>query len=591
MASTDNLEESLERELTCSICTDLLFDPITYLDCLHTNCGACSRSWFSSQATGRNPRPTCPICREPVRETRPSVAFANLLENYLSRNPEKRRSKEEVDVARGMHKPGDKVVTEGVVVTTSGAAAAAAPTHQPRFTSPPMPPTPPRPNAGSSDWALNQPSARGPEIPRPAPPPHWGFSPSTWARQRLPSTNPDLSDIAISFGALSLNPAVSHFLSQEGQQSQQGQMSPVGQQSRMDQQHQMDQHSIMANLRPRPSGEAHWARRVPGAANTVAEVISSTGCRARIACDSCSKIMDTALHYECNSCQPYHLCSFCYNRGKRCPARHAMQPQKQVIAGAIPHLEVGLFCSICDEWLDEPRNTRTENIAHSFFWVCNGDCNDGDWHYCLRCVRRGNCCDHELCLYTNNCPTESTTSIVRGNADNANSNRTLEQRGYARWREHTARCDICHRNVLDRPASAWFHCTECADGQYDACTNCVENRGDILPGYGLCQRGHNMHILTLGDSGPGAVRILDRPEHPPPEICDVAAGEPRTAVAIEPNWSDAGEELQFPAGAEIRGTRIAFEAPGETPGRMAEWYWGTYCGRGGMFEGSTVIFT
>ena len=41
----------MEKELTCSICTDILYQPLTLLDCLHTFCGSCLKEWFAWQAT------------------------------------------------------------------------------------------------------------------------------------------------------------------------------------------------------------------------------------------------------------------------------------------------------------------------------------------------------------------------------------------------------------------------------------------------------------------------------------------------------------------------------------------------------------
>ncbi|EGS17733.1 SH3 domain-containing protein [Thermochaetoides thermophila DSM 1495] len=56
---------SLETELTCSICTDLLHNPLTLLDCLHTFCGACLKEWFRFQADRIESLPGPPLPREP----------------------------------------------------------------------------------------------------------------------------------------------------------------------------------------------------------------------------------------------------------------------------------------------------------------------------------------------------------------------------------------------------------------------------------------------------------------------------------------------------------------------------------------------
>ncbi|KAI5465644.1 hypothetical protein BGZ63DRAFT_479490 [Mariannaea sp. PMI_226] len=110
----------LEKELTCSICTELLYQPLTLLDCLHTFCGACLKEWFSFQAATaeRSPNPpapgtpifTCPSCRSPVRDTRPNATFVTLLDMFVAANPDKDRSAAEKEEMAGKYKPGEQVL-------------------------------------------------------------------------------------------------------------------------------------------------------------------------------------------------------------------------------------------------------------------------------------------------------------------------------------------------------------------------------------------------------------------------------------------------------------------------------------------------
>ncbi|OHE92345.1 hypothetical protein CORC01_12340 [Colletotrichum orchidophilum] len=112
----------LERELTCSICTELLYQPLTLLDCLHTYCGACLKDWFSFQAQqGENsptpPTPgtnifTCPSCRAPVRDTRHNATVATLLDMFVAANPDRRRSESDVVEMVKKYKRGDQVLPE-----------------------------------------------------------------------------------------------------------------------------------------------------------------------------------------------------------------------------------------------------------------------------------------------------------------------------------------------------------------------------------------------------------------------------------------------------------------------------------------------
>ncbi|ORY10463.1 hypothetical protein BCR34DRAFT_485609 [Clohesyomyces aquaticus] len=102
----------LERELTCSICTDLLYQPLTLLDCLHTFCGACLKEWFQFQAsTATSIHPyTCPSCRASVRSTQPNATVTTLLDMFVKTNPEKGKTDAEKQADRDKFKPGDNVL-------------------------------------------------------------------------------------------------------------------------------------------------------------------------------------------------------------------------------------------------------------------------------------------------------------------------------------------------------------------------------------------------------------------------------------------------------------------------------------------------
>ncbi|KAL3479340.1 hypothetical protein BJX99DRAFT_222432 [Aspergillus californicus] len=103
----------LEKELTCSICTDLLFQPLTLLDCLHTFCGSCLKEWFYTQGSYRSssssPRFTCPSCRANVRETRPNATVTTLLDMVLTANPERAKPAAERVEIQQRYKHGQSV--------------------------------------------------------------------------------------------------------------------------------------------------------------------------------------------------------------------------------------------------------------------------------------------------------------------------------------------------------------------------------------------------------------------------------------------------------------------------------------------------
>ncbi|ETS83473.1 hypothetical protein PFICI_05349 [Pestalotiopsis fici W106-1] len=119
----------LEKELTCSICTEVLYQPLTLLDCLHTFCGSCLKDWFSWQATiaenSPDPPPagtnvaTCPSCRAPVRDTRHNATVATLLDMFLAANPDKARSEEDKLEMHEKYQPGVDVLPKVSTVEKS----------------------------------------------------------------------------------------------------------------------------------------------------------------------------------------------------------------------------------------------------------------------------------------------------------------------------------------------------------------------------------------------------------------------------------------------------------------------------------------
>ncbi|KAJ5083957.1 hypothetical protein NUU61_008536 [Penicillium alfredii] len=103
----------LEKELVCSICTELLYQPLTLLDCLHTFCGSCLAEWFKAQgsrrSSGSSPRFTCPSCRAEVRGTRPNATVTTLLDMILVAHPDRVKSVAEKEEIAQRYNPGDSV--------------------------------------------------------------------------------------------------------------------------------------------------------------------------------------------------------------------------------------------------------------------------------------------------------------------------------------------------------------------------------------------------------------------------------------------------------------------------------------------------
>ncbi|EAW14341.1 SH3 domain protein [Aspergillus clavatus NRRL 1] len=117
----------LEKELTCSICTELLYQPLTLLDCLHTFCGSCLKEWFATQASRRRssstPRFTCPSCRAVVRETRPNATVTTLLDMVLSANPDREKPADEKEEIAQKYKHGESIFPVASSPEQSGAGS------------------------------------------------------------------------------------------------------------------------------------------------------------------------------------------------------------------------------------------------------------------------------------------------------------------------------------------------------------------------------------------------------------------------------------------------------------------------------------
>lgn len=94
------------------ICTELLYQPLTLLDCLHTFCGSCVKEWFSAQGARHSrdsPRFTCPSCRAEVRDTRPNATVTTLLDMVLTAHPDRARATDEKSEIATRYTHGESV--------------------------------------------------------------------------------------------------------------------------------------------------------------------------------------------------------------------------------------------------------------------------------------------------------------------------------------------------------------------------------------------------------------------------------------------------------------------------------------------------
>ncbi|KAH8549322.1 hypothetical protein BGW37DRAFT_502665 [Umbelopsis sp. PMI_123] len=78
-------DNDLISDLTCAICQELYYQPVTLIMCLHVFCASCYSQHLARQRD-------CPICREEVIGVRRNHTMAKIVNVYLRLNPSMERS-------------------------------------------------------------------------------------------------------------------------------------------------------------------------------------------------------------------------------------------------------------------------------------------------------------------------------------------------------------------------------------------------------------------------------------------------------------------------------------------------------------------
>ena len=118
-ASLTLLESKLYSPMS-QICTEVLYQPLTLIDCLHTFCGSCLKEWFrwqynkakqsrNSSASSLHPY-TCPSCRATVKDARHNAQVATLLGMFLAQNPDRGKSEQEKEEMAKNYKTGESIL-------------------------------------------------------------------------------------------------------------------------------------------------------------------------------------------------------------------------------------------------------------------------------------------------------------------------------------------------------------------------------------------------------------------------------------------------------------------------------------------------
>ncbi|KAL8293485.1 hypothetical protein RQP46_000186 [Phenoliferia psychrophenolica] len=100
-----SLSTKLEAQITCGICQDVFYRPVSVIHCLHTFCGSCIAAWFEKTST-------CPTCRAEATSTSDAYATAALVELYLGLpgNEQEGRSVEDKQKMDASYQPGQQLI-------------------------------------------------------------------------------------------------------------------------------------------------------------------------------------------------------------------------------------------------------------------------------------------------------------------------------------------------------------------------------------------------------------------------------------------------------------------------------------------------
>ncbi|XP_013781661.1 E3 ubiquitin-protein ligase CHFR-like [Limulus polyphemus] len=83
--------DGLEEALVCSLCLELLYNPVCLQPCMHCYCSGCYSEWMDVSNE-------CPQCRCQVERLSRNHLVKNLVEAYITKHPEKKRCEEDIEM-------------------------------------------------------------------------------------------------------------------------------------------------------------------------------------------------------------------------------------------------------------------------------------------------------------------------------------------------------------------------------------------------------------------------------------------------------------------------------------------------------------
>ncbi len=298
-------------------------------------------------------------------------------------------------------------------------------------------------------------------------------------------------------------------------------------------------------------------------------------------------------------------------------------------------LQAGPFCSNCSTFAPDCY-WKCDDCNAGEWGYCNTCVNQGTCcTHALLPVRYPDSINPQSTSPSNQAQHSSITPLLQP-PKSASDNQLVDQLTGQRYIPLTfsTKCDICTYPIP--PSNTRLHCPKCNEGDYDICSPCYNklvNAGKIstengAKGWRRCPSGHRMIIVGFQDSSQGQRRIVVEDlvgghalrddaegdsnlewkwqEDGQPQVRRISKASPGRANEVRdspladgvaappllkiypPNggngmrvlalWSwwpadGVSDELAFPKGAEIR----------ECEDVNGEWFWGTYCGKMGLF--------
>jgi E3 ubiquitin-protein ligase CHFR len=88
------VSSDLSDDLRCGICTEVIYQAVTLMPCLHNVlttqfCGGCCSDWLDKSKL-------CPACRDPINEVKRNASLSSIIDTFLKSRPQDCRPQEEL---------------------------------------------------------------------------------------------------------------------------------------------------------------------------------------------------------------------------------------------------------------------------------------------------------------------------------------------------------------------------------------------------------------------------------------------------------------------------------------------------------------